>query len=189
MIDVTAIAGPLRLVVGAGTYERAGWILTRREDLDLTRREDWERSFGDRRLAAVMAEHVWEHLAPDEARKAARICHDFLEPGGYVRCAVPDGLFPDAEYLRCVQVGGPGPADHPAAGHQVLYTYRTLPDVFESTGFTVRLLEYWDEQGHFHFNDWDPADGLIYRSHRFDHRNQGGRPGFTSLILDAAKSD
>lgn len=187
MIDVSRIAGSLRIAIGAGLYDRPGWILTQQEDLDLLRREDWEASFGDRRLAAILAEHVWEHLTSVEGRQAARLCHDFLAPGGYVRCAVPDGLFPDAAYQSLARVGGPGPADHPAAGHKVLYTYRTLRDVFESAGFTAHLLEYWDELGCFHFSGWDPADGFIYRSRRFDQRNRHGRLGFTSLILDAVK--
>jgi len=187
MVDVSGVEGPLRVVVGAGPYDRPGWILTRQDDLDLLRRDDWESSFGDRRLAAILAEHVWEHLAPDEAREAARVCHDFLSPGGYLRCAVPDGLFPDESYRLSARGGGPGPKDHPAAGHRVLYTYRTLPPVFRAVGFSVRLLEYWDEAGCFHARDWDPADGFVYRSRRFDHRNRDGRLGFTSLILDAVK--
>ncbi len=188
MIDVSRIAGPLRIVVGAGTYDRPGWILTQQEDLDLLQRVDWEDSFGDRKLAAILAEHVWEHLTPEEGRQAARICHGFLAPGGYVRCAVPDGLFPDAAYQSLARVGGPGPADHPAAGHKVLYTHRTLPLLFEEAGFVVQALEYCDEQGRFHFTEWAPEDGFIYRSLRFDHRNRDGGPGFTSLILDAMKT-
>jgi hypothetical protein len=35
MVDVTQINGPIRIVVGAGPYERPGWILTQREQLDL----------------------------------------------------------------------------------------------------------------------------------------------------------
>jgi predicted SAM-dependent methyltransferase len=62
-----------------------------------------------------------------------------------------------------------------------------LREVFESAGFTVKLLEYWDEQGQFHDEDWDEKAGFVYRSRRFDPRNQGGTLGFTSLILDAIK--
>ncbi len=100
---------------------------------------------------------------------------------------MPDGYFPDAEYQRVVRVGGPGPADHPATSHKVVYNYRTLRDVFHAAGFRVRLLEYWDEEGRFHAEEWDEREGFVYRSARFDHRNQDGRLGFTSLILDALK--
>lgn len=116
-----------------------------------------------------------------------RICFEFLQPGGHLRCAVPDGLFPDEEYQRTVQVGGPGPADHPAASYKLVYDYRTLPPLFAAAGFAVRLLEWWDEEGEFPAEAWDEREGFIYRSARFDHRNRDGQYGFTSLIIDAIK--
>jgi predicted SAM-dependent methyltransferase len=96
-------------------------------------------------------------------------------------------LFPDEQYQQIVQVGGPGPADHPAATHRVVYDFRTLPAVFEGAGFQVRLLEWWDDLGAFHAEPWDEQEGFVYRSRRFDHRNQDGYLGFTSLIVDAVK--
>ena len=72
---------------------------------------------------------------------------------------------------RIVQVGGPGPADHPAASHKVVYTLNALSDVFASAGFKVVPLEWCDDDGRFHATDWDERDGFIYRSARFDHRN------------------
>jgi predicted SAM-dependent methyltransferase len=62
-----------------------------------------------------------------------------------------------------------------------------LTRVFESAGFQVTLLEWWDEEGDFHSQPWDERDGFIYRSRRFDYRNQDGNLGFTSLIVDAVK--
>jgi predicted SAM-dependent methyltransferase len=59
--------------------------------------------------------------------------------------------------------------------------------VFEAAGFRVELLEYCDEQGVFHWKEWDGGKGFIYRSKRFDHRNAEGRLGFVSLIVDAYK--
>lgn len=100
---------------------------------------------------------------------------------------MPDGLFPDEEYQRTVQVGGPGPADHPAASYKLVYDYRTLPPLFAAAGFAVRLLEWWDEEGEFPAEAWDEREGFIYRSARFDHRNRDGQYGFTSLIIDAIK--
>jgi len=52
-------------------------------------------------------------------------------------------------------VGGPGPA----AEHKVVYHYRTLTEVFSSVGVEVRLLEWCDEQGRFHWEDWDLHSG------------------------------
>jgi hypothetical protein len=56
----------------------------------------------------IKAEHVWEHLMPEQGATAARICHRFLRPGGYVRVAVPDGLHPDPKYVEWVRPGGSG---------------------------------------------------------------------------------
>ena len=176
-----------RIVIGASSQSYPGWLRTQEDDLDLCQRADWNRLFPNGNLKTILMEHVWEHLTPDGARCAAHLCHDFLAPGGRVRCAVPDGLFPDAEYQRTVRVGGLGPNELPAAGHRVVYTATTLTEVFASAGFSVRPLEWWDEQGVFHQQPWNAEDGFIYRSSRFDHRNQHGRLGFTSLILDAIK--
>ncbi|MER2124574.1 MAG: SAM-dependent methyltransferase, partial [Exiguobacterium indicum] len=85
-----------------------------------------------------------------------------------------------------VQVGGPGPNDHPAASHNIVYTYETLQQLFKEAGFQVRFLEYFDQDGIFHQADWDGADGVIFRSKRYDSRN-AEQMRFPSLILDAYK--
>lgn len=189
MLDLSTIPvdRPLKLILGAGDQRYEGWIATQKENLDLLQYEDWATSFGDRRADALLCEHVWEHLTEREGRRSAAICYAFLKPGGYLRCAVPDANFPNEEYQRGVQVGGPGPADHPAADHKIVYDYRRFVDVFRSAGFEVDLLEFCDERGRFHYNQWDPDDGPIYRSLRSDHRNRGPKLGFVSLIIDAKK--
>ncbi len=178
---------PLRVIIGAGSQAWPGWIPTQREDLDLRDRATWDAFFYGRVADALLCEHVWEHLTEQERREAASICFHFLKPGGYLRCAVPDANFPNAEYQRNVRVGGPGPADHAAADHKIVYEYQRFCEVFASAGFVINLLEYCDEDGRFHFTYWDPADGAIYRSLRSDHRNRDGKLGFVSLILDAKK--
>jgi predicted SAM-dependent methyltransferase len=189
MLDISHLAPdqPLKIIVGAGQQSYDGWIATHKEQLDLLRREDWEASFGERRIDALLCEHVWEHLTEAEGRAAAARCYEFLKPGGYLRCAVPDANFPDEAYQTMVQVGGPGPLDHPAADHKIVYEYQLFADIFARAGFEIDLLEYCDEQGRFHYNQWSPADGPIYRSLLSDHRNRDGQLGFVSLILDAKK--
>jgi predicted SAM-dependent methyltransferase len=179
--------GGLRVIIGASSQEYPGWLRTQQAELDLTRRADWEARFRPASIDRLLLEHVWEHLTWAEAAIAASICFEYLAPGGFLRCAVPDGFFPNPAYQRLVQVGGPGPADHPAASHKVVYDYRTLPLIFTADGFDVRLLEWWDEAGVFHTEPWDEREGFVYRSARFDHRNADGRLGFTSLIVDARK--
>lgn len=179
---------PLKIIIGAGEQSYPGWIATHKEDLDLTDETTWEKVLGTRRVDALLCEHVWEHLSETQGREAAKICFKYLKPGGYLRCAVPDGNFPDPKYQKVVGVGGPGPKDHPAADHKVIYTCGLFVDVFASAGFEVKLLEYCDETGQFHYQEWSPEYGMIYRSMRFDHRNQAGSLKFVSLIIDAKKS-
>lgn len=177
----------IKLIIGASSQNYDGWIQTQQEDLDLLKREDWEESFGNKKVHNILAEHVWEHLNYEEAIKSAKILYDFLNEDGLIRMAVPDGNFKNEWYQNIVQVGGPGPKDHPAASHKIVYTYDTIAKPFIQAGFKVDLLEYCDKNGDFHFKNWDEKEGFIYRSKRFDHRNQGDELGFVSLIIDVKK--
>ena len=181
MIDVSHVPAtdPLRVLIGAGEQRWPGWIATQGDELDLLRRDDWAASFSARPPDRLVCEHVFEHLTLDEARAAARIVFEFLAPDGTLRVAVPDANFRDDAYQRLVAVG--------QLGHQMLYDHRLLSSVFTDAGFDVDLLEYCDDAGRFHFNQWDAADGPIYRSLRTDRRNRDGRLGFVSIILDARK--
>nr|WP_131848291.1 SAM-dependent methyltransferase [Baia soyae] len=182
------ISENIKVVIGAeGINNNPGWIHTDQHELSLLNRNDWIKRFSPNSIHTILAEHVWEHLTYEEGIQAAIICHEFLQPGGFIRCAVPDGHFPDPAYQQIVQVGGPGPPDHPAASHQIVYTHTTITAMFEAAGFDVTLLEYFDKNGQFQYHDWNEQDGFIYRSKRFDHRNQDGNMGFTSLIVDAGK--
>ncbi len=178
----------IKIVIGAGEYmNNPGWIHTQEEELHLLNEEMWKNRFGKNSITAILAEHVWEHLSYEEGLKAAKMCLNYLKPSGYIRCAVPDGYFPDKSYQNIVQVGGPGPKDHAAASHKIVHDYKTLTNMFEIAGYRVQLLEYCDEEGIFHQNDWDGKDGVIFRSKKFDPRNQGEKLIFPSLIIDALK--
>lgn len=178
----------LRVVIGAGDYDNnPGWIKTQETELNLLQESDQSNKFSRGSLSAILAEHVWEHLTYEKGKAAARLCFDFLKPGGYIRCAVPDGFFPNKDYQAAVQIGGPGPDDHPASSHKIVHNYRTISRMFEEVGFKVDLLEYCDQNGEFYYNDWDEKQGYIYRSKRFDHRNEKGSLGFVSVIVDAVK--
>jgi predicted SAM-dependent methyltransferase len=197
-----------RVVVGAWSRYDEGWIPTQRDFLDLTQPAHWEHFFQPNSVEAILAEHVWEHLTPAEGLRAARTCHKYLRPGGYLRIAVPDGLHPDPAYIETVKAGADGISstngktglEGNAANHKALYTYRNLTELFESAGFRVTLYEYFDEAGEFHCEEWDRAKGTIWRSKRFDPRNRNGTPlksvypgtlgdylSYSSIILDAVK--
>ena len=175
---------PCRIIVGSDGTGQKGWISTERGSLNLLKDGDWKRCFPPGSLDNILAEHVWEHLTPDEGMAAAGICRRYLRPGGRLRAAVPDGLHPDKAYIEWVKPNGTGPYSD---DHKLLYTYRDFKKVFEAAGFRVKLLEYFDENGKFHFEDWSPDEGLIKRSKRFDGRNSDGGLHYTSIILDAFK--
>ncbi|WP_127585400.1 class I SAM-dependent methyltransferase [Paenibacillus koleovorans] len=177
----------MKVVLGAGRTKYEGWLSTQEEELNLLASEDWNRLFTEESIDALLAEHVWEHLTYEEGGVAANHCFQFLKPGGYIRCAVPDKNFRNEWYQQMVQIGGPGPADHPAASHKIVYDAKTFVQVFAKAGFEVSLLEYCDEDGDFHYTHWNEADGRIGRSFRFDTRNSKESLGMVSIIVDAKK--
>lgn len=171
---------PRRIVIGSSGVFEPGWIPTDAREFDLLQPSAWERFISPDSVDAMVAEHVWEHLSFDEGKIAARTCHRFLRPGGYIRVAVPDGLFPDPDYQEYIKPGGAGGGE--GVPHKVVYTHGTLVEVFESSGFTTTLLEFHDETGQFHGKEWKTEEGMVHRSKRFDAR------GPISIILDAKKS-
>lgn len=176
---------PWRIVVGSSGVFTPGWIPTDVEFLNLLHEADWRRYFKPASINAILAEHVWEHLTEAEGLDAFQRCYKYLKPGGYLRLAVPDGLHPNPQYIEWVKVKGQGWGSD---SHQVLYTYKQLKQNLESVGFKVSLLEFWDEAGQFHFRDWNPEDGMIYRSKRFDRmKEERGNFEYTSIIIDAIK--
>jgi len=166
-------------VIGASGVFDAGWTPTDHDQLNLLREQSWGAYVSPGSIDAILAEHVWEHLTLEQGKSAAAICYRYLKPGGYIRVAVPDGLHPDAAYREYIKVDGEGGGEF--GGHKVVFTYRDLAGVFESAGFTAQLLEYHDEAGTLHATEWDPAEGMIHRSARFDPR------GAISIVLDARK--
>lgn len=178
----------IKIVIGAGEYNNnPGWVHTQEDELNLLDLKTWKNKFDKNSITAILAEHVWEHLTYQEGIIAAKTCYGYLKSSGYIRCAVPDGYFPNEEYQNTVKAGGPGPSDHPAASHKIVHNYHTLSAMFVTAGYEVRLLEYCDEEGSFHLNDWNGSDGVIFRSKKFDPRNQGDKLIFPSLIVDALK--
>lgn len=174
----------LNIILGSGGIKHDGWIGTDIDVLDITSGFNWKILFSGYPIDRLLAEHVWEHLTNSEAKLAASNCFDHLKPHGYLKIAVPDGYYPDPAYINYVKPGGNGLGSE---DHKVLYNYKTLQDLFVSAGFKAKLLEYWDEYGVFHFEDWNPSDGPILRSRRYDKRNEGGKLAYTSLIMDAIK--
>lgn len=175
---------PLKIIVGASQSKQSGWVATQQFELNLLQPEQWQKRLGSQQADAILAEHVWEHLTPEQGLLAARTCYQFLKPNGRLRVAVPDGNSPHADYINYVKPGGTGPGSD---DHKVLFTHDTFQDLFTKAGFQVTLLEYFDEHGQFKQQHWSSEDGHISRSAAHDTRNQNGQLNYTSIILDAIK--
>lgn len=176
--------GDLRIVIGASGKVPDGWIGTEYPYVDVSNASTFERYFRKNTVSAFLAEHVWEHLDEQQARNACANCFAALQAGGYLRIAVPDGYHPDPDYIEYVRPGGTGAGSD---DHRVLYTHETLRRLLEQAGFRVKFLEWFDENGRFHFEEWDTTTGFIERSTRFDDRNSENPTAYTSLIIDAFK--
>lgn len=183
-IKMSARRSPLKVIVGASGVYQNGWVPTDVDHVNLLDEGSWRTYFAEDSIAAIMAEHVWEHLNEKDAVTAAESCFKYLKSNGYIRVAVPDGFHPSKEYIDAVKPGGSGAGSD---DHRVLYNYKTLSEIFETAGFRVELLEWFDENGQFNFRNWDEGDGKILRSKRDDKRNEGGQLNYTSIILDATK--
>lgn len=175
---------PLRIVIGSSGIYQKNWAASEIDFLDLLKERDWQKFFTENSIEAILAEHVWEHLSKKESYLAAKRCYQYLKGGGYLRVAVPDGLHPSQEYINAVKPRGKDSKIHK---HKTLYTYQTFREIFEFAGFKVRLLEYFSENGKFHFRKWNPKEGMVTRSSRFDERNTPSNLAYTSIILDAYK--
>ncbi|SRR6266542_4229033 len=173
-----------KIILGGSGTSYAGWLSTDKDSLDISERNDFALYWKPNSRLIFLAEHVWEHLDRDEAIRANANCFEFLRPGGRLRIAVPDGFHPDPAYIEYVRPGGTGAG---AADHKVLYNYKLICEELKNAGFELKPLEYWDEKGQFHFQEWSSKDGHISRSQRYDPRNQDGTLTYTSLIVDAIK--
>lgn len=189
----------MKIIVGASPnyhIPQEGWLSLKQSDLDITDAQNWRRLFAPASLDAILAEHVFEHLEPCGAVKAAGLCYQYLKRGGYLRIAVPDGLHTQAPYIEWVRPQGTGEKflsyfrTRAEVEHKILFNYQTLARLLRSVGFRVRLLEWFDERGQFHKQAWRSVDGDIRLAHgRFWSETISMFVGaqYTSLIVDAVK--
>lgn len=172
-----------KIILGAGGTTQEGWVSTERSELDIMSMRSFENYLKGEKAGAFVAEHVFEHLTPLEGIIAARNCLWCLEPGGWLRIAVPDRLHRDPEYIRWTEPGGIGPG---ADDHKSFYDLETLSSMLVQAGFTRILpLEWWGSDRRFHALPWSADQGFIRRSLNNDPRNATRAIPYTSLIVDA----
>lgn len=178
-----------KLNIGSGpdgaSKEYLGWVSVDMDYLDITKEDEWLDLVGEKNyLDNILAEHVWEHLTDEHTAIANKNCFEFLRKGGRLRIAVPDGYFPDPEYINQVKPKGTGLGSD---DHKILYNFEIMQERLEKVGFTVERLEYFDNKGEFNHIEWDELEGYIKRSFKRDKRNKDGKIAYTSLIVDAIK--
>lgn len=174
-------AKPLNVVLGCGDTRFKGWFGTDQHILDVRAEQDWAALFREDSIDRLLAEHLFEHLSEDDCAISFRLCRRYLRPGGRLRVAVPDGYRLDPKYIADVAP--------PSDGHQVLFQIDLLGSHLVEAGFRIEPLEYFDANGEFHTRQWNPADGYVMRSSRFDRSERflTDALGYTSLIVDAIK--
>lgn len=177
--------GLLQIIIGSAKTKYENWLATNIECLNILKVSSFESLLGEKQVDRFLAEHVFEHIRYDDAIVGLKNCNRFMKPGGTIRIAVPDGFHPNPDYIDMVKPGGYGWGSD---DHKLLYTYKSLSRLLEEAGFKVRLLEYYDEAGEFHYNDWKSEDGHVMRSMRYDKRFHEPL-GYSSLIIDGIKSE
>jgi predicted SAM-dependent methyltransferase len=175
----------LYIIIGSGSTQYPGWIASEKDYFNICNHKNFCRIIGRKKIKSVLAEHVLEHIESEDLKQGMRNVYEFLESEGVFRIAVPDGFHQDIHYIENVRPGGIGCGSD---DHKHLFNYQSLSQLLEECGFTVKLVEYWDEEGHFH-TTYSDEDGLGYIQRSFinDSRNSDGQPNYTSLIIDAIK--
>lgn len=171
-----------KVIIGCGTTRYRGWISTDQWCFDVLDEKSMNMFLKNEKAHSFLAEHVFEHLTPEQCQQAFENIRKNLVLGGNLRIAVPDGYHPDPSYISMVRPGGSGAG---AWDHKQLWNYQTLSEMLEQASFSTNLLEYFDENGHFHIQKYCQAEGHIKRSLINDLRNKKEMFSYTSLIVDA----
>jgi len=172
------------IIVGAGGTRYEGWLSTDKNFFNITNRNIFLKLLKNKKISKVLAEHVFEHLSQEDLKNALDNIYEFMEIGGRLRVAVPDGFHKDEKYIYAVKPCGTGIG---ADDHKHLFTYQSLANILKEVGFDINLIEYWDKNRKFHSTYQNDENGYIERSYINDTRNSDGNPNYTSLIIDAIK--
>lgn len=130
----------MKLNFGCGGNSLEGWS-NHDSEVDIRKRLP----FPDESADFILAEHVVEHVTPQQAWNFFKECHRILKPGGVIRIAVPDicriARLMTNEYREAVKAGGHGDNPIRAAifehGHQGAWNQELLVTFLEGVGFKV----------------------------------------------------
>jgi len=174
----------IKIIIGAGNTNFKNWLSTNICLLNLTDENSFKKLLKNHKVDNFLAEHVFEHLTFEEAKLATFNCSKYLKKGGVLRIAVPDGFFPDKNYINQVKPGGYGAGAH---DHKEIYNYQTIRKIFDENVFKLNFFEFFDENSQFQYKPANQENGHIIRSRFSDPRNTINEIKYTSIILDAIK--
>jgi predicted SAM-dependent methyltransferase len=138
-----------KIQFGCGSNLLDGWD-NRDSDCDIRKPLPYRDGCAD----FIFAEHVIEHLTPQQAWNFLEECHRILVHGGVVRIAVPDAqrilLHSKPDYWAAVKKDGYGdgsPKDAVKAvvfahGHQSVWTSNLLRTFLKAIGFKAELCSF-----------------------------------------------
>ena len=164
----------IKININASRRHSNGWLNTNKKNLDITQEKSWiQNNIQKKSLNRILAEHVINNLEENEIEPVLQNFKQFIASNGILRVAVPDGYHPDKNYIEKIN-----------KKNKILYNYKDLIKLFSRYGFVANILEYFDENGDFHFKEWSKEDGYVKRSSRYDKRNKKDKLSYTSLIID-----
>lgn len=168
----------IKLNIGAGGTKYPGWISVEKEQLDITKTEDFIKLFKPGTISNLLAEHVVEHIERHEFEKFLSSIKPFLDDEASIRIAVPDSMHPSS-YVR--ELTMPSGLEPGAEDHRYFYSIYDMQKIAYKTGYQIIPLEYFDKNGIFYSVEDDWERGYISRS----SQNYKGR--FTNDIKEMEK--
>jgi len=158
-----------KIQFGCGNHRLEGW---ENFDSDLDIRNPLP--FTNNTIGYILAEHVVEHITPQQGFGFLDECHRILRPGGVARIIVPsvELLFErfTPAYGRFVEQRGWGDSSLRSAisalvflhGHQAVWTAGSLLAIMSAIGFECERSEP-DCSRHSHLNNIDGHGNLVGR--------------------------
>ena len=172
----------IKIIIGAGDTRYDTWVPTDYPIFDVLNYSHWKYLISGAKVKHILAEHVFEHLKSEELLIALRNIKKYARNDIVIRIAVPDGNFPDINYIRHVEPGGIGPGAH---DHKILYTKEKLDSVIsKDPSWAIDFVEYWTEAGEIVSTYSDYPNGKVTRCLKNDIRNTNEEIKYTSLIVD-----
>ncbi|TQD23849.1 hypothetical protein [Methanolobus vulcani] len=150
----------VKIVPGAGKTRYEGWISIEVQELDITSTYDLNYYFANKKIDNILLEHVIEHIDYKNFIHFLVTIKPYLKKGAIIRIAVPDRNHP-SEYVRLLTgVNGLEPG---ADDHKYFYGIDDFENIACQTDYKLDKVEYFDNNGIFHKNNFDLSDGYISR--------------------------